>query len=185
MSREADTIDELLRLTVVEARREDVGRGIVRLDPEAMKRISAAPGDVLEVKGRTGTVAKAMPTFKETRGREAIQLDGVTRLNAGVALGQKVEIAKASHHAARRVVMVPLGTGKLHEDDIDYMARHLDGLAVRAGDRVRAAFFGASHRDFQGTAHRTGRRGDDPAEHTARHRQRARRCPGIRGYHHL
>ena len=85
---------EKLRLTVVEARREDIGRGIVRLDPETLKEIGGSPGDVLEIEGRTTTVAKAMPTFKELRGQQVIQLDGVGRTNAGVALGQKVAIDK-------------------------------------------------------------------------------------------
>jgi transitional endoplasmic reticulum ATPase len=137
------------RLTVVEARREDVGRGLVRLDPETMKRIGAAPGDVLEVEGKTRTVAKAMPTYKEQRGREVVQLDGVTRTNAGVSLGQSVSVAKGAHAAARRLVMAPMGPGALNEDDIDYIAARLDGLAVLRGDRVRAQLFGASHRDFQ------------------------------------
>lgn len=137
------------QLTVIEARREDVGRGIVRLDPAALKEIGAAPGDVLEIEGRTRTVAKAMPTFKEQRGQEVIQLDGVARANAGVTLGQKITVAKIAHSSARRVVMAPLGAGPLHEDDIDYIARRLDGLAMRSGDRVRTALFGNGHREFR------------------------------------
>ncbi len=106
-------VDERLQLTVIEARREDVGRGIVRLDPATLKEIGAAPGDVLAIEGRTRTVAKAMPTFKEERGQEVIQLDGVTRTNAGVALGQKITVAKVAHASARRVVMAPLGAASL------------------------------------------------------------------------
>jgi transitional endoplasmic reticulum ATPase len=75
--------DERLDLTVIEARREDVGRGIVRLDPETLKEIGAVPGDVLEICGRSRTVAKAMPTFKEQRGKQLIQLDGVSRSATG------------------------------------------------------------------------------------------------------
>ncbi len=88
MPDDAREINQPLRLTVVEARREDVGRGIVRIDPEALRGLGAAPGDVLEIEGRAKTVAKAMPTFKEQRGQQIIQLDGVGRTNAGVALGQ-------------------------------------------------------------------------------------------------
>jgi transitional endoplasmic reticulum ATPase len=135
---------EKLRLTVVEARREDIGRGIVRLDPETLREIGGSPGDVLEIQGRTTTVDKAMPTFKELRGQQVIQLDGVGRTNAGVALGQKVAINKVSHAVARRLALTPLGGGALHE----HTARRLDGLAVKAGDRVRIALFGGSHRDF-------------------------------------
>jgi len=149
MPNEQRPADDRLQLTVTEARREDVGRGIVRLDPATLKEIGAAPGDVLEIEGRARTVAKAMPTFREQRGQQVIQLDGVARNNAGVALGQKITVAKIAHASARRVVMAPLGAGPLHEDDIDYIARRLDGLAMRSGDRVRTALFGNGHREFR------------------------------------
>ncbi len=35
------------------------------------------------------------------------------------------------------------------EDDVDYIARRLDGLAMRSGDRVRTALFGNGHREFR------------------------------------
>ena len=44
--------DETIQLNVVEARREDIGRGIVRVDPDTLKQINAAPGDILTVQGR-------------------------------------------------------------------------------------------------------------------------------------
>jgi transitional endoplasmic reticulum ATPase len=148
MSGEASANGEKLRLTVAEARRDDVGRGIARLDPETLRQIGAAPGDVLEIEGRTKTVAKAMPTFKEKRGQQVIQLDGVGRTNAGVALGQKAVITKVAHAVARRVVVAPLGAGALHEDEIEHTASRLDGLAMKTGDRIRIALFGGNHRDF-------------------------------------
>ena len=64
---------------------------------------------MLEIEGRAKTVAKAMPTFKEQRGQQVIQLDGVGRTNAGVALGQKVAITKVAHAVARRVVACATG----------------------------------------------------------------------------
>jgi transitional endoplasmic reticulum ATPase len=149
MSSEAPQNGDALRLTVVEARREDVGRGVARIDPEALKRIGASPGDVLEIEGRAKTVARAMPTHREQRGREIVQLDGVGRTNAGVALGQQAGIRKVAHALARRVVAAPLSGGALQEDEIEHMARRLDGLAVKTGDRMRIALFGGSHRDFQ------------------------------------
>lgn len=145
-----DTDTDGLKLNVIEARREDIGRGIVRLDPEMLRQINAAPGDILMVRGRNRTtVAKAMPTFKEQRGQAVIQMDGVTRVNAGASLGQTVTVTRCSYAAARRVVMVPVGPGVIQEDELDYMARRLDGLAIHTGDNVRAALFGASYRDFK------------------------------------
>lgn len=147
---EAGAEEGKLQLTVVEARGEDIGRGIVRVDPDSLKQIKAAPGDILTVAGRSRTtVAKAMPTFKEQRGQGVIQMDGVVRVNAGAALGQQVSVSRSVHHPARRVVLVPIGPDQVHDDELEHMASRLDGLAVHAGDRVRAAVFGATHRDFQ------------------------------------
>lgn len=148
MIEKAKQDDGILRLTVVEARREDVGRGVARLDPETLRQIGAAPGEVIEIAGKGKTVAKAMPTFKEQRGQHIIQLDGVCRTNAGVALGQTVAIRKVAHAIAQKLVVTPLGAGALHEDEIEHTARRLDGLAIRTGDRVRIALFGGTHRDF-------------------------------------
>ena len=47
------------------------------------------------------------------------------------------------------MVAAPSSAGALQEDEIEHMARRLDGLAVKTGDRVRIALFGGSHRDFQ------------------------------------
>ena len=113
MPKDATENRERLRLTVVEARREDIGRGIVRFDPETLKEIGGSPGDVLEIEGRVTTVAKAMPTFKELRGQQVIQLDGVGRTNAGVALGQKVAVNKVAHAVARRLIAYTAGRRRL------------------------------------------------------------------------
>jgi transitional endoplasmic reticulum ATPase len=137
-----------LNLNVVEAQREDIGRGIVRLDPDALAQLGAAAGGVLEIAGRKRTYAKAMPTLREERGKDAIELDGVTRLNAGVWLDQTVAVKKAVCGIARRVTIAPLGGAPLGEDDIDYLASRLDGLAVNAGDRLRIARLGGGHSDF-------------------------------------
>jgi transitional endoplasmic reticulum ATPase len=148
-SKKPDRDENMLGLIVAEARREDIGRGIVRIDPDSLKLIDALPGDIVTIHGRTrATVAKAMPTFKELRGQAVIQMDGVSRVNAGAALGQEVSISKSRHNVARRLVLAPIGPAQIQEDELDYMARRLDGLAVLAGDRMRAALFGATHRDF-------------------------------------
>jgi transitional endoplasmic reticulum ATPase len=139
----------MLRLTVAEVRREDIGRGIVRIDPASLKQIHAKRGDILTVQGRTRTtVARAMRTLMDQRGQAIIQMDGVTRVNAGTSLGQLISVSKSSYNLARRVVLALIGPTEIGEDELDYMARRLDGLAVHAGDRVRAAGFGVTHRDF-------------------------------------
>lgn len=137
-----------VRLTVTEARREDVGRGIVRVDPAVLEELGARPGDVVELTGKTATVAKVMPAFKEARGQGSVQMDGTVRPNAGVVLGQRVAIRRVQARPARSIVLAPFDAAPLSEADIESVAKRLDGLAATAGDRLRVTLFGSRHRDF-------------------------------------
>ena len=57
-----------LTLKVKEALPKDVGRAIVRIDPEDMKLIGLEVGDIIEIEGKRKTPAKAMPCYAENRG---------------------------------------------------------------------------------------------------------------------
>ena len=98
-----------LKLKVTEAMPKDLGRGLARLDPADLARLGIAVGDVLTLIGKRATVVKAMPSYKEHRGQSRVQVDGVTRENAGAAVDQMVELVKANARPAQRVVLEPLG----------------------------------------------------------------------------
>ena len=140
---------EKLRLTVVEARREDVGRGIVRLDPETMQADRRRAG---RRAGNRRPHAKPSPRrCPRSRSRGASRSSSSTASAAPTPAwrsARRPRSRKVAHAVARSLVVTPLGAGALHEDEIDHMARRLDGLAMKTGDRVRIALFGGSHRDF-------------------------------------
>ena len=143
------TVDEVaLKLKVTEARPKDLGRGLARLDPADMARLGVGVGDVVEVVGKRMTVAKAMPAYKEDRGRSLVQVDGVARENAGAAIDQSVEVRKAEAQPARRVVLAPISITPA-ERDLKYIGGLLDGLPVIEGDRVTATLFGNRSADFK------------------------------------
>jgi len=137
-----------LKLKVAEALPKDLGRGLARLDPADLVRLGVGVGDVLIVRGKRPTVVKAMPSYKEHRGQSQVQVDGVTRENAGAALDQTIEVVKANARAAQRVVLEPLGILP-GERDLKYIGSLFDGLPVMAGDRVRAQLFGTRSADFR------------------------------------
>src|SRR5215831_5186089 len=83
-----------------EALAKDVGRGLARLDPADMSLTGIAPGDVIRLTGKRATVAKAMPAFPKDRGNGIVQIDGVTRHNAGTSLGERA--AAAAHRLPSR-----------------------------------------------------------------------------------
>ena len=142
------TIKEM-KLKVVEANPRDVGRGIARIDPEAMEKLGIADtGEVISIKGKRETVAKVMPTFPEFRGRGSVQIDGIIRENAEVSLDEKVVLSKIRVEEARRVTLSPL-TITPATLDTAYLSRLLSSIPVVKGDRVQVSFLGARKQDFQ------------------------------------
>ena len=140
--------DTTLSLKVAEALGKDVGRGLARMDPADIAALGLEIGDVVELAGKRKTVAKAMPAYKEQRGRARIQIDGLTRENVGTGLDQAVEVRKIATRPAVRVVLVPT-TITPRERDLKYIGSLLDGLPVMAGDRIRATLFGSRAADFK------------------------------------
>jgi transitional endoplasmic reticulum ATPase len=141
--------EDALILKVSEALTRDVGRGIARLDPQDMKRIGAEVGDIIHVQGKRPAAAKVMPAFMEDRGKDIVQIDGITRENAQIGLGEKAQIQKVEYKTAAVVVLAPLTTrGTLKDRDAGYIGKLLEGLPVTAGDKVRAALFGSRYQEF-------------------------------------
>lgn len=136
-----------ISLKVTEALPKDVGRGIARIDPEVLTKLEVEIGDVVEITGKKPTVARVMPVFRDLRGKGLIQVDGLTRSNAGTAIGEKVHIKKVACKAANKVVLSPVVTGMAGRDS-KFVGRLLEGLPIVSGDRVRATVFGSRYQDF-------------------------------------
>ena len=137
-----------LKLKVTEAIGKDVGRALARIGPEDLERLQAAVGDTVEVAGKRATVCKVMPAYKELRGQSRVQLDGLTRENAGAALDEFVQVRKTSVRPAQSIRLTPL-TIAPDTRDLQYIGSLLDGLPVREGDRIRAVLFGSRSADFK------------------------------------
>jgi transitional endoplasmic reticulum ATPase len=135
---------------VKEALPKDVGRAIVRIDPEDMKTLGIEIGQVVEIEGKRKTPAKVMPCYANERGQRMIQMDGITRENAGVGIDEKVTVRDVASKPARKIALTPLTTaGKLEKDtDAKYVGSLIEGLPVTVGDRLRACLFGRKTCDF-------------------------------------
>lgn len=139
-----------IRLRVAEAHPKDAGRGIVRLDPADLERIGVNIGDIVTVAGERKTVAKAMPAYLPDRGKKIIQLDGITRENAGAGLDMTVAVERCHAEPAQAIALKPLsGPQRSNRSQPQYISRLLEGRPLMAGDRVRVDLVGASVRDFR------------------------------------
>ena len=139
--------DVTLRLKVTEALVKDVGRAFARMGPEDLEKLTIVIGDIVEVAGKSVTVCKAMPAYKDLRGQSRVQLDGVSRENAGVGLDEFVQVRKISCPAAKSVELTPINIAPANSD-LKYIGSLLDGIPAREGDRVRVTLFGGHAVDF-------------------------------------
>jgi transitional endoplasmic reticulum ATPase len=142
-------MSEELKLKVVEAQLKDTGRGYARLDPADMAKLNLAVGDIVQVSSKKGRgVAKLMPTYPDMRGKALVQLDGLTRRNAGLSLDDKAVIEAIACKPATRIVLTPT-TITPNPRDMDYIGSLLDGLPVQKGDLLRAHLFGSRSAEFK------------------------------------
>jgi transitional endoplasmic reticulum ATPase len=139
-----------LALRVAEAKADDVGRGIARMDPKDFGEIGAEVGDIILIEGKGRAVAKAMPAYPDERGKSLIQMDGLLRGNAQVSLDEKVTVKKTSYLRAQKIVLSPLTSTRAlrWERDRRYIATRLDGLPIIEGNIARANLFGTRSQDF-------------------------------------
>ncbi|NJE25271.1 AAA family ATPase [Thermococcus sp. MV5] len=130
-----------IKLKVASAYQRDVGRGIVRIDRSAMRKLGLSPGDIVEITGTRTTVAKVLPLSIEDEGVGIIRMDGITRKNAGVSTGEYVKVKKADVKPAKVVKFAP--TSEIPEkvakelEEILVSSRELLNRPVIQGDMIR------------------------------------------------
>jgi len=146
----AEAQGQELVLRVAEALPKDVGRGLVRLDPQDLERLGVGIGDVVEIVGKRAAVARATPAYAAQRGQGLLQMDGILRANAGTGLDERVTVRRAEVQPARTVVLAPVEglRNSAGSAQVRYLARLLDGIPVTPGDRVRVDLFGTRAQSF-------------------------------------
>ncbi|MBP2132906.1 transitional endoplasmic reticulum ATPase [Methanomicrobium sp. W14] len=98
----------MISLKVDSAYPEDQGGGRARLDPETMLHLHLSPGDLIYIDGKNRTVAKVWRMMVNDWNQEKVRIDNFTRMNAGVSIGDKVDITPVENIvAAESVILAP------------------------------------------------------------------------------
>jgi transitional endoplasmic reticulum ATPase len=132
-------------LKVKEAIVKDVGRAIARIDPHDMASAGLASGDIVMIGGKRTTPVKILPSYPEDRDKGIIQIDGITRENAGVGIDEKVLINKVAFRQASKIKLKPVtkSSALIKADDAKYIGSLINGLPVTKGDKIKATLFGS------------------------------------------
>ncbi len=139
-------VEELLK--VCEALSKDVGKSIARVDLDEIQKRNIVIGGIVAIKGKSIALARIMPIHDEFKGKNLIQMDGILRRNAGVGLGENVEISVANVEEANYVLIS--GTGKTGESDEDlkFLKSAMEGITVLKGNYFRIKSIGYSSNEY-------------------------------------
>ncbi len=131
-------------LRVVEAKSRDVGRSIARIPVRIMKKLGVEPGDYVEIKGKKSAFAQVWPAYPEDEDKDIVRMDGIIRQNAGVGIGDTVEVRKVQLKPAQKVVLAPTEPVRV---DTEYLKKQiLLGKPVARGQAIDVPFYGGAIR---------------------------------------
>jgi transitional endoplasmic reticulum ATPase len=128
--------DKTLKLRVKDAFKEDTGRGIVRMDPDAVRELNLRTGDVIQISNRNinkRTAALLYPPKKEDKGTNIIRIDPSLRRNIGASLDDLVEVRQIEASLADNVTFAGLEEAVILRDS-QQLARKLENRIITKGD---------------------------------------------------
>lgn len=138
-------MSEKIELKVAEALISDVGRGLIRLDSEARKKLNVETGDVVEITGKKkSTAAIVWQAHPQDEGQNILRMDGYLRHNAGAALGDKVGVSKAEAKPATKLSFSPTQPIRFSPGFDEYLKRRLIGRPITKGDMIFVGMLGTS-----------------------------------------
>ena len=99
-----------LKLKVLEARKRDVGRSIIRLDSETMNELQISTGDIVEIigEGNKSSAAIAWPSYPQDQGLGILRIDARLRKNIGLSIDDMTTIRKADAKVAKSILLKPI-----------------------------------------------------------------------------
>ncbi|MEL4304980.1 CDC48 family AAA ATPase [Methanococcoides sp. LMO-2] len=130
-----------VKLKVAEATQEDVGKGIVRLDPAYRDKLEVGEYGVLEIEGDRVTSALAINTDPADAGLDIIRMDGLIRANAKISIGDYVDVRKAEWKEAINVTLAPVSKGMHISASSNILASVFRNRTVSKGDFISTTHF--------------------------------------------
>jgi len=103
--------------------RDEFGRGIVRIDAKAMAAIGIKEGEIIELDGKRKTGVIAVRAYPADIGLNLIRMDGITRRNVSVGVGENIRVNKIQAKPADKVVLAPAQKGMMIQGNIAEMLK--------------------------------------------------------------
>jgi transitional endoplasmic reticulum ATPase len=128
-----------LRLTVGDAKLDDVGEGRARISPHLMDALDLGEGELLRVHGEHPILVSALPSTPDDEGLDLLRLDATQRRKAGVEIGDVVEAERHEVPPATQVRLVLVGHSGEYEPAPDDLRAELAAQPIVTGDTLSVA----------------------------------------------
>jgi transitional endoplasmic reticulum ATPase len=123
-------------LKVAEAEQRDIGRKIVRIDPDAAQSLNVMTGDALELSSfGNKSVLLSWPGRDKDRGTGLVRIDGYTRNKLDVGIGDTIEVKKVESKDAKSITFAPTEPLRIIGAE-QYLAESLNGQLMTKGDII-------------------------------------------------
>ncbi|TFG14755.1 MAG: AAA family ATPase [Promethearchaeota archaeon] len=94
-------------LRVQKAKKRDIGRNIIRIDPKTMEDLDIQTGDVIGLFGKKESAGIAWPSYPQDNGLGIVRIDSRLRKNTGTSIDDTIEIFKVNAKVAQNIVLAP------------------------------------------------------------------------------
>ena len=129
-------------LKVAEAEQRDIGRKIVRIDPDAAQSLNVMTGDALELSSfGNNAVLLSWPGRDKDRGTGLVRIDGYTRNKLDVGIGDTIEVKKVESKDAKSITFAPTEPLRIIGAE-QYLAESLNGQLMTKGDIIPLSVMG-------------------------------------------
>ncbi|MFX1586951.1 MAG: CDC48 family AAA ATPase, partial [Promethearchaeota archaeon] len=96
-----------ITLRVQKAKKRDIGRSIVRIDPKTMEKLNIQTGDDIALFGKKESAGTAWPSYPQDNELGIIRIDSRLRKNTGTSIDDNIEIRKVKALTAQSIVLAP------------------------------------------------------------------------------
>lgn len=120
---------------VKEASARDVGRGIIRIDPQIAEKLDFSAGQTIQIIGKRRTAAIYWPAYPQDRNTGIARIDGSTRRNAGVGIDDNIEIKQIEAKNASRIEFAPFQNLRIQGGE-NHLKHLLLGRVLTKGDFI-------------------------------------------------
>ncbi|TXT66869.1 MAG: Cell division cycle protein 48 [Promethearchaeota archaeon] len=99
--------EEGKQLRVQKAKKRDIGRNIIRIDPKTMEELGIQTGDVIAIEGKKQSAGISWPSYPQDNGLGIVRIDSRLRKNTGTSIDDTVKIKKVDADVAQNIVLAP------------------------------------------------------------------------------